>query len=248
MAKSINLYNKKNAETSKGNTCVYLFSMTWKTDIKLNFLLLLQLISGVHHFGQDFLHRWPFYNTTIEVVTFPLRGLELTLKQKGQYSPLFIIHAGKVAMDNSMVGTEIQCSQVCCNRPATQTLTLVQLWSKNTLAMHTVHHIFPYLKGRDAKVAVVAYSLPYTQQSIMCVLRTAWKHNLNKTSKCSGISIHHTYNTSLQSSPSHNQRSTMFETLHAIVTLNKHQGHWTKYQTTKSKVNNIHTKFKKKRG
>ena len=31
-------------------------------------------ISGVHHFLWDFLRMWPFFNPTIEVVTFCLRG------------------------------------------------------------------------------------------------------------------------------------------------------------------------------
>ena len=31
-------------------------------------------ISGVHHFGVRFLRMWPFFNPTIKVVTFRLRG------------------------------------------------------------------------------------------------------------------------------------------------------------------------------
>ena len=31
-------------------------------------------ISGVHHFWVRFLHMWPFFNPTIKVVTFRLRG------------------------------------------------------------------------------------------------------------------------------------------------------------------------------
>ena len=37
-----------------------------------------------------------------------------------KYLPLLIVDTRKVAVNNSMVGAEIQCSQVCSNRPGAQ--------------------------------------------------------------------------------------------------------------------------------
>ena len=52
--------------------------------ILLFFCLFPSYISGVHHFWVRFLRMWPFFNPTIKVVTFHLRGfiLHLTFKQQ----------------------------------------------------------------------------------------------------------------------------------------------------------------------
>ena len=40
-----------------------------------------------------------------------------------KYLPLLVVDTRKVAVNNSMVGAEIQCSQVCSNRPGAQRTT-----------------------------------------------------------------------------------------------------------------------------